>query len=56
MDFTQEISSITYNADSSKAVLHFDRLEDNQLEVYVGLSFTSIAGACQSCYYRFKRI
>ena len=45
MDFTQEISSITYNADSSKAVLHFDRLEDNQLEVYVGLSFTSIAGA-----------
>ncbi len=45
MDFTQEISSIAYNADSSKAVLHFDRLEDNQLEVYVGLSFTSIAGA-----------
>jgi predicted alpha-1,2-mannosidase len=45
MEFTEEISSITYNADSSKAVLHFDRLEDNQLEVYVGLSFTSIAGA-----------
>jgi len=45
MDFTQEISAITYNADSSKALLHFDKLMDNQLEVYVGLSFTSIAGA-----------
>jgi len=45
MDFTEEISSIAYNADSSKAVLHFEELNDNQLEVYVGLSFTSIAGA-----------
>ena len=45
MDFNLEISSITYNEDSSKAVIYFDKLKDKQLEVYVGLSFTSIAGA-----------
>ena len=45
MDFNMEISFITYNEDSSKAVLYFNKLKDNQLEVYVGLSFTSIAGA-----------
>ena len=51
MDFTQEISAIMYNADSSKALLHFDKLKDNQLEVYVGLSFTSIFGAQRNLAY-----
>lgn len=51
MDFIQEISSITYNEDSSKAVLYFEKLKDNQLEVYVGLSFTSIFGAQRNLSY-----
>ncbi len=51
MDFTQEISAIMYNADSSKALLHFDKLKDNQLEVYVGLSFASIFGAQRNLAY-----
>jgi hypothetical protein len=35
MDFNMEISSITYNSDSSKALLHFNKLKNNQYEVNV---------------------
>jgi len=45
MEFNSPISSAKYNEDSSKAVLFFDNLENNTLEAYVGLSFTSVAGA-----------
>jgi predicted alpha-1,2-mannosidase len=51
MEFTEEISSITYNADSSKAVLWFDKLKENVLEVHVGISFTGIAGALWNLAY-----
>ena len=51
MNFTQEISDITYNADSSKAVLHFAKLEDKELEVHVGISFTSKYGAQRNLAY-----
>ena len=55
MEFTQEISSIEYNADSSKAVLHFAKLENNQLEVHVGISFTGIAGAQRNLAYETSK-
>ena len=55
MEFTQEISSIEYNADSSKAVLHFAKLENNQLEVRVGISFTGIAGAQRNLAYETSK-
>ncbi len=51
MEFTQEISSIKYYEDSSKAILYFQNLKKNQLEAHVGLSFTGIAGAQRNLAY-----
>ena len=51
MEFTEEISSIRYNADSSKVVLWFDELKENILEVHVGISFTGIEGAQRNLMY-----
>jgi len=42
---SQTIDGITYNADSSQAVLHFENLSRNQLQMDVGISFTSMNGA-----------
>jgi predicted alpha-1,2-mannosidase len=42
---SQPIEGITYNADSSQAILHFENLSRNQLQMDVGISFTSMNGA-----------
>lgn len=51
MEFNNEISEIEYNIDSSKALLFFKELKKNQLEVYVGLSFTGVEGAQKNLNY-----
>jgi predicted alpha-1,2-mannosidase len=54
MDFNAPYTSISYNADSSKAVLYFDKLKNNTLECYVGISFTSVAGARNNLFHDIR--
>lgn len=44
-EFSQAISEVTYNKDSSQAVVYFENLDYNKLRVDVGISFTSMDGA-----------